>query len=346
MKRNTWLAELDPIADKAYCERLATLSEGSVRRSFNPFTDIDWDAPEFEVVPNDRRWLLPQTDPIAKTDWYQSLPEEKQIEVGMWRQANVAKVGLQFEVALIRGMVLYSVGLPNGSPEYRYCVHEIAEECNHNQMFQEMVNRIGAEVSGMSKLRQFTTGFGAELLAQFFPSAFFTAVLAGEEPIDFVQKSILREGKSIHPIMESVMAIHVAEEARHISFAHEFLKLRTPRVGRLSRFALSLAYPLIMRFVEELIVVPPRSFWKKFDIPKSVKKEIFWQNEEARDFRRRLLADSRALAHEMGIMNPVAKLLWRLLSIDGRPSRFRSEPQRRHFEQQSAPQERQPALVG
>ena len=343
IKRQTWLAELDPVADEAYSERLATLSEGSVRRSFNPFTDIDWDSPEFAVVPNDARWILPQTDPIAKTDWYQSLPEEKKIEVGMWRQANVAKVGLQFETFLIRGMVLYSVSLPNGSPEYRYCVHEIAEECNHNQMFQEMVNRIGAEVGGIGKLKRAVIGLGAELLAEFFPSAFFTAVLAGEEPIDFIQKSILREGKAIHPIMEGVMAIHVAEEARHISFAHEFLKLRTPRVGRLQRFALSIAYPLIMRFVEELIVVPPKSFWKRFGIPKAVKKEIFWGSAEARDFRRRLLADSRALAHEMGIMNPIAKLLWKAMAIDGRPSRFRSEPQRRHFEQ---PLPKQPALVG
>ncbi|ADG99462.1 conserved hypothetical protein [Segniliparus rotundus DSM 44985] len=341
MKRRTWLAELDPVADEAYCERLATLSEGSVRRSFNPFTDIDWDSPEFAVTPNDPRWILPHADPIARTDWYQSLSEEQQIEVGMWRQATVAKTGLQFEVALIQGMVRYAVSLPNGSPEYRYCTHEVAEECNHNQMFQEMVNRIGVPVTGMGRFHQFLTSYGAQVLAELSPSAFFASVLAGEEPIDYVQKAILREGKALHPIMEHVMAIHIAEEARHISFAHEFLKLRTPRASRLKRFALSLAYPLIMRYVEELIVVPPKSFWDRFDIPKSVKKEIFWQSEESRDFRRRLLADSRALAHEMGIMNPVAKLLWRLLSIDGRPSRFRSEPQRRHFE----PRAEKPALV-
>jgi len=46
----------------------------------------------------------------------------------------------------------YSFWTPNGSPEYRYCLHEAVEECNHTMMFQEMVNRIGADVPGMPRL--------------------------------------------------------------------------------------------------------------------------------------------------------------------------------------------------
>ena len=72
----------------------------------------------------------------------------------MWRQANVAKVGLHFESILIRGLMEYAFWTPNGSPEYRYCLHEAVEECNHTMMFQEMVNRIGADVPGMPRLLQ------------------------------------------------------------------------------------------------------------------------------------------------------------------------------------------------
>ena len=32
------------------------------------------------------------------------------------------------------------------------------------------------------------------------------------------------------------------------------------------------------------------------------------------------------LAHELGLMNPVSRRVWKALRIDGRPSRFRSEP--------------------
>ncbi len=213
--------------DKAYVDMLTTLSEGSVRRNFNPYTDIDWDSPEFAVIENDERWILPATDPIGQHRWYQSQSIERQIEIGMWRQANVAKVGLHFESILIRGLMEYAFWTPNGSPEYRYCLHEAVEECNHTMMFQEMVNRIGADVPGMPRMLKWIQP-AIPLVAGPLPIPFWFGILAGEEPIDHTQKNVLREGKTLHPIMERVMAIHVAEEARHISFAHEYLRKRVP----------------------------------------------------------------------------------------------------------------------
>ena len=44
--------------DQEYVNTLQTLSEGSVRRNFNPYTDIDWNSPEFAVTPNDERWEI------------------------------------------------------------------------------------------------------------------------------------------------------------------------------------------------------------------------------------------------------------------------------------------------
>ena len=147
-----WRKNMDVPDDTAYVDMLTTLSEGSVRRNFNPYTDIDWDSPEFAVIA-ERRALDPAaTDPIGKHAWYQAQPTERQIEIGMWRQANVAKVGLHFESILIRGLMEYAFWTPNGSPEYRYCLHEAVEECNHTMMFQEMVNRIGADVPGMPRM--------------------------------------------------------------------------------------------------------------------------------------------------------------------------------------------------
>ena len=103
-----WQRNMEVTDDVEYVSTLATLSEGSVRRNFNPYTDIDWDAPEFAVVENDERWILPATDPLGRHPWYQAQPKEKQIAIGMWRQANVAKVGLQFELILIRGLTNYA----------------------------------------------------------------------------------------------------------------------------------------------------------------------------------------------------------------------------------------------
>lgn len=320
----------DSPQDQAYIDLLNTLSEGSVRRSFNPYTDIDWDAPEFAVIPNDTRWVLPGSDLIGRHPWYLSQPIEKQIEIGMWRQANIVKVGQHFESMLIRGLISYAFWVPNGSPEYRYCLHESVEECNHTMMFQEMVNRIGADVPGMPRVLKWLSQF-IPLAAGPLPIVFFFGVLAGEEPIDHTQKNVLREGKALHPIMERVMAIHVAEEARHISFAHEYLRKRVPNMPRRKRFWLSLHVPIIMRVLCQAIVKPPKSFWTEFDIPSSVRKDVFFQSAESRQYMRDMFGDVRMLCHQTGLMNPVAKLIWRICKIDGQPNRYRSEPARQHM---------------
>jgi len=325
-----WRKNMDVFDDTEYVDMLNTLSEGSVRRNFNPYTDIDWDSPEFAVIPNDERWILPATDPIGQHPWYQSQPIERQIEIGMWRQANVAKVGLHFESILIRGLMEYAFWVPNGSPEYRYCLHEAVEECNHTMMFQEMVNHIGADVPGMPRLLKWIQP-AIPLVAGPLPIPFWFGILAGEEPIDHTQKNVLREGKSLHPIMERVMAIHVAEEARHISFAHEYLRKRVPDLPRRKRFWLSLYVPVVMRVLCSAIIVPPRAFWKTFDIPRSVRKQIFFKSPASRKMLRDMFGDVRMLAEDTGLMNPLAKLMWRICRIDGQASRYRSEPQRQHL---------------
>ncbi len=76
-----WRRNMDVVDDTEYTEMLATLSEGSVRRNFNPYTDIDWDAPEFAVIDNDERWILPATDPLGRHPWYQAQSVERQIEI-------------------------------------------------------------------------------------------------------------------------------------------------------------------------------------------------------------------------------------------------------------------------
>jgi hypothetical protein len=324
-----WKHNMQVNDDTEYVDTLQTLSEGSVRRNFNPYTDIDWDSPEFAVTDDDPRWVLPVSDPLGRHPWYQAQPLERQIEIGKWRQANVAKVGLQFEIILIRGLTNYAFWVPNGSPEYRYCLHESVEECNHTMMFQEMVNRMGVDVPGMPRLLRWLSPWIPQVAGP-LPIPFFFGVLAGEEPIDHSQKNVLREGKALHPIMDRVMAIHVAEEARHISFAHEYLAKRVPQMTPRRRFVLSLYVPLIMRLLCQAITVPPRSFWEEFDIPRAVRKELFFRAPESRKFLRDMFGDVRMLCREVGLMNPIARLVWKICKIDGRPSRYRSEPQREH----------------
>ena len=310
---------------QTYEERLQTLSEASVEQHFDAFVDIDWDHPDYAIDPTDERWILPDVDVLGRHPWYRSLPKDEQIRIGIYRQANIIKVGLQFEQILIAGLMNYAFSLPNGSPEFRYSTHEATEECHHTQMFQEFVNRSGQDVGGGSGAFHKVSPF-LPLAARVVPFGFFFGVLAGEEPIDHVQKTILRAGNEMHPLLQRIMQIHVAEEARHIGFAHQYLEHKAPRLKRHERAVLSLAVPLIMRWLCDEIVVPTKKAQRDMGIPKSVMKELYWDNPESRKFLRDLFGDVRMLAEETGMMNKVSRRVWKLMKIDGPSSRFRSQP--------------------
>lgn len=314
------------VTPENYDEILKALCQASVDRHFDAFADVPWDSPDFQVRADDPRWVLPVgVDPLGGHPWYQSQSLERQIEIGMWRQANILKVGLQFENVLIRAIMQYVFALPNGSIEYRYLTHEATEECHHTQMFQEVVNRIGADVDGMPWILRKLAPVLPMLVTK-YPVVFFLGVLAGEEPIDHTQKSIFRAGAELPPVLSRVMEIHIAEEARHISFAHEAVRLRAPHLSHTARSVTGALLPLIMRFLGDAILVPPKAFRDRFDIPDEVIKELYWEAPESRARLRDLFADVRMLAEDTGLMTPTARRLWRWCKIDGRPSRYRSEP--------------------
>ena len=66
------------------------------------------------------------------------------------------------------------------------------------------------------------------------------------------------------------------------------------------------------------------------DIPRQVRKELFFRAPESRELLRDIFADVRMLCYDTELMSPPARLVWRICRIGGPPSRFRSEPQRRH----------------
>ena len=158
------------------------------------------------------------------------------------------------------------------------------------------------------------------------PFVFYFGVLAGEEPIDHVQKTILRAGDEMHPLLQRIMQIHVAEEARHIGFAHQYLEHRAPRLKRHQRAVVSLVVPVVMRWLCDEILRPSRKARRDMGLPKAVVKDLYWEQEESRKMLRDLFGDVRMLAERTGLMNPVSRRVWRLMKIDGRSSRFRSEP--------------------
>src|SRR5919198_5698015 len=88
---------------ESYPELLARLSRQSVVKHFDAYADIDWDAPEFRIDPEDPRWEV-FDDGLASTAWYRAQPDGVRARIGLHMVATFMKIGVEFESVLKRGL--------------------------------------------------------------------------------------------------------------------------------------------------------------------------------------------------------------------------------------------------
>jgi hypothetical protein len=300
------------MSSTTFTDTLDRLNRLSVDRHTHAY-DIGWDDPDLALRPDDPRLELPNYDPLSHTEWYRSQPAEVRHRMALYRYAACMKIGWHFENLLQRGLLRYAMSLPNGTPEFRYLHHEIIEESEHTLMFQEFVNRSGLPVRGMPAVLVKIAEIGVLPLATLFPELFFLHVLGGEEPVDLLQRRQLAD-ENTHPLVARIMRVHVAEEARHVSYARQHLRHHTPRLGRVRRSVLALAAPLVLGTMARQMIYAPGDMIREFRIPRAVRRKAFRSPEG-----RQLLADSvariRKLWRELGLVTPASKALWRATGI-------------------------------
>jgi len=290
------------------------LSHQSVVKHFDAYADVPWDDPEYRIDPDDPRWELSPDDSLGGTAWYRAQPAGVRSRIGLHMFATFMKLGVQFESVLKRGLLEYAAKLPNGSPEFRYAYHETIEEAQHSLMFQEFVNRTGFDIAGLSWWQK----IGARKVVRFartFPELFFVFVLGGEDPIDHVQRTLLRSGRPVHPLLKRIMQIHVTEEARHLCFARHYLKRHAPQMSGLRRFVMSRRAPFILAIMAQLMMRPSSQVVRTYGIPPEVIREAYTRNPKHREKTLEALHKVRDLLLEVGVVTPASQRLWRWLGI-------------------------------
>ena len=254
-----------PEVEDVFTSMVARLSRQSVDKHFDAFADVDWESPEMAISPDDPRFVLWTSDPLAATDWYRSQPPQIRSRVALHRVAAAMRIGWEFENVLQRGLLEYAFWLPNNRPEFRYLHHEIAEESQHTMMFQEVIDRSGLDVGGMPLAIKLASR-PVVWMSRLFPALFFLFVLAGEDPVDHLQRRQLRSGDT-HPVIERIIRIHVTEEARHISFARQYLKRTVPGLGFVRRTILGWTAPFLFGTMSRLMCFPPPSLVRAYGVP-------------------------------------------------------------------------------
>ena len=206
-------------------------------------------------------------------------------------------------------------GYPTGSPEFRYCYHETIEEAQHSLMFQEFINRAGFNIPGLSGLES----RGADFLAEYarkFPELFFVFVLAGEDPIDYVQRQTLRKNREdIHLLLRRIMQIHVTEEARHMSFARYNMHTRVPALSTTRRGRLALSVPLIVGATARMRMEASPQIAREYDIQREIVNDAYRNNPIQRMRMHEASTKLFALCYELGLVNRLSVQLSKLIRI-------------------------------
>ncbi|NNN22189.1 MAG: diiron oxygenase [Acidimicrobiales bacterium] len=289
------------------------LSRQSVEKHFDAYVDIEWDLSENRIDLDDEHWGFWKLDPLNHSSWYHQQSPETQKKLAIARIASIMRIGWEFENLLQRGLLAYAFRLPNGMPEFRYIHHEVIEESHHSMMFQEFVNRTGLPVKGMPPLLKWLAVRVVLPLQFYAPSLFFFFVLGGEDPIDHIQRSQIRSGEG-PPIVQKIMKIHVTEEARHLSFARNTLKLKVPELGRTRKFLLGLVVPILMAIMVRLMVYPSRHYCRKNGVPMSAFLEAI-NSLEAKQLLKDAASKPRKLSFDLGLINPVSTKIWKICGL-------------------------------
>ena len=301
-----------PAAD--YSGLIDQLSVQSVKKHFDAYEDVPWDDPQYAIDADDSRWELPAWDELGGTSWYGSRPAGVRSRIGLHMIATRMKIGWQFENVLQRGLLTFVEALPDRSPEFRYAHHEIIEESQHSLMFQEFVDRTGLDIPVFPLWMRLGNRpvIGS---ASWFPEMFFLHVLSGEEPIDHVQRTMLRDHPHLHPLVRRITQIHVTEEARHVCFARHYLRHHVPRLSPLRKTILRLSAPLIFIGTATLMLRPLPSLIRAHDIPRDVVRDAYHHNPRHGQVIAASLSTVRELCEELGILTPGTLPIWQSFGV-------------------------------
>jgi hypothetical protein len=130
-----------------------------------------------------------------------------------------------------------------------------------------------------------------------------------------VQRTALRGGRPLHPLLKRIMQIHVTEEARHLCFARHYLKEHAPRLGVVRRFVLSRRAPFILAIMAQMMMRPSAQIVRTYGIPRAVIREAYTRNPVHRARTLEALRKVRELCAEIGILTPGSTLVWKLLGV-------------------------------
>ncbi|MFB7614903.1 diiron oxygenase [Kitasatospora sp. NPDC056181] len=203
--------EADDDVSKRLLDSAATLS-------YDPATEIDWDAP----LPAGDYGLNPEWSTLYGTRLWDEMTEEQRVTLTRHEVCSIMTTGIWFEM-ILQQMVLRDQYLKNpAGAEFRFALTEIADECRHSIMFARACEKMGVPQYRPNPViaqagRLFKATARGELA--------YGGILVAEEVLDVMQRDWMRGG-NVLDIVRGTSRIHVVEESRHMKFARQQIRER------------------------------------------------------------------------------------------------------------------------
>ncbi|MFC4854730.1 AurF N-oxygenase family protein [Actinophytocola glycyrrhizae] len=277
------------------------LLDSSMRNSYDPDVDVDWNAPLVDglgFMPAERMSLY-------GTHLWDRLTPEQRLELSKHEIGSITSVGLWTEIVLMQLLARYAADLDPRSPHTHYALTEIGDETRHAIMFGKGLTRLGLPAYGPPRVvRVPAKVFGAVIGGP----AMFASVLVVEETTDRLQRSML-DDERIQPLIRMINRIHVVEEARHVRYAREEL---VRGLGKLSRSALEvhrLVTAVVAMTVMDILVHP--GAYAAVGLDPREAREVALANPHHHESRRWMAEKVVAFLDEVGMIGGPSKAIWK-----------------------------------
>lgn len=251
---------------------------------------------------------MPEQDiSLYDTAIYEALNREERVRLSLHEAASAMATGIWFENILKHKFLDYLYAADPFDPNFRFMLHEVADECHHSTMFGEFIRRSGAPFYPV----RWWAKWGGQLMKEAMPKAsVFIGILAAEELMDYFNRSAMTSPE-VHPTVRRISQIHVIEEARHISYARNYLTT-LPELPAHQRLRIMIGAPLITGVIVSQIISP--DVYSTLGLPDDARKQALESPH-----RRQLLQEAGAkfmgVLQEIGVMNAYTRPAWSITRL-------------------------------
>lgn len=277
------------------------LLKGSVKKSYAPIVDIDWDAP----LDPDTFYLPPKTVSLYGTPLWDDMSRAQQIDLSRQELVNTLSAGIWFENMLNQALLRKMIHQDPTARATHYALTELGDETRHMVMFGKAIERVGAKPM---QPRLYQRMIINALPLAFRDSLLWMAALIGEEIFDSLQRQMM-DDPDLQPMVQRLMRIHVTEEARHIQFARDGLRKRAPHMRRINKLWVANINGIGGVFFQYLFTNPTP--YRRVGLDPREARRAARRSPHRHEVQIAGFAPLAAFLEEVGLMGRIARRMWK-----------------------------------